>query len=184
MLGLLLSSILVHAIGGGPPAAPVGTASPGCLSTLFAVLGIMLIFGVTAGNVAALQAPVKIESAGGPLELLATDRRLALGGGAVAGLLSGAAIGCIIGLEQGPLVGLGFAAVVCAAVWLGGAISVTAWGQWLLFGRLVLPLRGKLPWRTRAFLRNAHVRGVLRQSGAFYQFRHDLLQELYARRGY
>ena len=45
---------------------------------------------------------------------------------------------------------------------------------------LLLPLRGELPWRTRAFLRDAHERGVLRQSGAFYQFRHILLQELYA----
>jgi hypothetical protein len=180
MLGLLLSRLLVSAFGGAPSAASASTASPGWPATLLAVLGMMLIFGVTAGNVIALQAPVKIESAGGPLELLATDRRLALGGGAVAGVLSGAAIGCVIGLEQGPLVGLGFAAVGCATVWLGGAISVTAWGQWLICGRLLLPLRGDLPWRTRAFLRDAHERGVLRQSGAFYHFRHTLLQELYA----
>jgi hypothetical protein len=180
MLGLLLSSLLVSAIGGDPPAASVTTASPGWPATLLAVLGMTLIFGVTAGNVAVLQAPVEIESAGGPLELLAADRRLALGGGAVTGVLSGAAIGCVIGLEQGLVVGLGFAAVGCATVWLGGAISVTAWGQWLICGRLLLPLKGELPWRARAFLRDAHQRGVLRQSGAFYQFRHILLQELYA----
>jgi hypothetical protein len=180
ILGLLLSSLLVSAIGGGPSAASASTASAGRPATLLAVLGMTLIFGVTAGNVAALQAPVKIESAGGPLDLLATDRRLALGGGAVAGVLSGAAIGCLIGLEQGPLVGLGFAAVGCATIWLGGAISATAWGQWLICGRLLLPLRGELPWRSRAFLHDAHERGVLRQSGAFYQFRHILLQELYA----
>jgi hypothetical protein len=94
--------------------------------------------------------------------------------------MSGAAIGSLIGLEQGPLVGLGWAAVACVTVWLGGAISVTAWGQWLICGRLLLPLKGELPWRTRAFLRDAHERGVLRQSGAFYQFRHILLQELFA----
>jgi hypothetical protein len=180
ILGLLLSSLLVSAIGGGPSAASVTTASPGWPATLLAGLGMTLTFGVTAGNVAVLQAPVKIDSAGGPLELLAADRRLALGGGAVAGVLSGAAIGSLIGLEQGPIVGLGFAAVGCATVWLGGAISVTAWGQWLIRGRLLLPLKGDLPWRTRAFLRDAHQRGVLRQAGAFYQFRHSLLQELYA----
>jgi hypothetical protein len=180
MLGLLLSSLLVSAIGGGPSAASATTASPGWPAMLLAALGMTLIFGVTAGNVAVLQAPVEIESAGGPLELLATDRRLALGGGAVAGVMSGAAVGCLIGLEQGPLVGLGYAAVGCATVWLGGAISVTAWGQWLIRGRLLLPLTGELPWRTCAFLRDAHVRGVLRQSGAFYQFRHSLLQDLYA----
>jgi len=177
MLGLLLSSLLVSTIGEAHSAA---SASPGWPATLLAVLGMTLIFGVTRGYVAAFQAPVEIELAGGPLELLATDRRLALGGGAVVGVLSGAAIGCLIGLEAGPLVGLGFAVVGCAAIWLGGAISVTAWGQWLICGRLLLPLRGKLPWRTRAFLRDAHERGVLRQSGAFYQFRHTLLQELYA----
>lgn len=179
LLGLLLSSLLVSALGGGPKAASA-TTTPGWLATLLAGFGMTLTFGVTAGNVAVLQAPVKIESAGGPLELLTTDRRLALGGGAVAGVGSGAAIGCLIGLEQGPLVGLGFAAVACVTIWLAGAISVTAWGQWVICGRLLLPLRGKLPWRTREFLRDAHERGVLRQSGAFYQFRHILLQELYA----
>jgi hypothetical protein len=180
-LGLLLSCLLVSTIGSGHPAASAVTASHGWPARLLAALGMTLIFGVTAGNVAVLQAPVEIESAGGPLELMATDRRLALGGGAVAGVLSGAAIGILIGLEQGPFVGLGFAAVACATVWLGGAISVTAWGQWLICGRLLLPLKGDMPWRTRAFLRDAHNRGVLRQSGAFYQFRHPLLQELYAR---
>ncbi len=180
MLGLLLSSLLVNAIGGGHSAASAGTASPGRSATLLAALGMTLIFGVTAGNVTVLQAPVEIESAGGPLELLATDRRLALGGGAVAGVMSGAAIGCLIGLEQGPLVGLGFAVVGCATVWLGGAISVTAWGQWLICGRMLLPLTGELPWRTRTFLRVAHERGVLRQSGAFYQFRHPLIEEFFA----
>jgi len=180
MLGVLLSSLAARALGGGPPAATASTASPGRPAMLLAALGIALIFGVTVGNVAVLQAPVEIDSAGGPLELLATDRRLALGGGAVAGVMSGAAIGCLIGVEQGPLVGLGYAAVACATAWLGGAISVTAWGQWLIRGRLLLPLTGKLPWRTRTFLRDAHERGVLRQSGAFYQFRHSLLQDLYA----
>jgi hypothetical protein len=70
--------------------------------------------------------------------------------------------------------------VGCATVWLGGAVSVTAWGQWLICGHLLLPLSGKLPWRAHAFLRDAHERGVLRQSGAYYQFRHALIQELYA----
>lgn len=41
----------------------------------------------------------------------------------------------------------------------------------------VLALRGRLPWRTMTFLRDAHHRGVLRQAGAVYQFRHARLQE-------
>jgi hypothetical protein len=40
-----------------------------------------------------------------------------------------------------------------------------------------LALRGRLPWRLMRFLADAHVhRGVLRQAGAFYQFRHAELQ--------
>lgn len=64
----------------------------------------------------------------------------------------------IVAADAGPA-GLGFAAVGCAVIWLGGAISVTAWGQWLICARLLLPLSGDLPWRTRAFLRDAHERG-------------------------
>ncbi|MEZ0094419.1 hypothetical protein [Streptacidiphilus sp. EB129] len=42
--------------------------------------------------------------------------------------------------------------------------------------RLWLPLTGKLPWDTVAFLDDAYQRGVLRQTGAVYQFRHLRLQ--------
>ncbi|QQQ74261.1 NACHT domain-containing protein [Saccharothrix sp. 6-C] len=37
-------------------------------------------------------------------------------------------------------------------------------------------LRGKLPWRLMRFLDDAHRRGVLRQTGAVYQFRHASLR--------
>jgi NACHT domain len=43
--------------------------------------------------------------------------------------------------------------------------------------RLWLALRGRLPWRTMTFLADASRRGVLRQAGAIYQFRHARLQE-------
>ncbi|WP_259408389.1 MULTISPECIES: hypothetical protein [Streptomyces] len=38
-----------------------------------------------------------------------------------------------------------------------------------------LPLTGRLPWRAWVLLADAHERGVLRQVGPVYQFRHDLL---------
>lgn len=38
-------------------------------------------------------------------------------------------------------------------------------------------LRGQLPWRLMQFLDDAHRRGVLRQAGAVYQFRHTHLQD-------
>jgi hypothetical protein len=42
---------------------------------------------------------------------------------------------------------------------------------------LWLALTGRLPLRLITFLEDAHRRGVLRQSGAVYQFRHARLAE-------
>lgn len=64
---------------------------------------------------------------------------------------------------------------------LGGGLSYTlaftAWGQWILLSRIWLPLTGRLPWAVTAFLDDAYRRGVLRQAGAVYQFRHARLQD-------
>ncbi|MER5928200.1 NACHT domain-containing protein [Streptomyces mirabilis] len=55
-------------------------------------------------------------------------------------------------------------------------ITNTAWGRQAV-ARVVLTATGRLPWRTMAFLEDAHARGVLRQTGGVYQFRHARLQE-------
>ncbi|MFC7217232.1 helix-turn-helix domain-containing protein [Streptomyces polyrhachis] len=60
-------------------------------------------------------------------------------------------------------------------------LGFTAWGQWVLLVRLWLPLTGRLPWDTAAFLDDAHRRGVLRRHGALYQFRHLRLRDHLAR---
>ncbi|MFC5103265.1 hypothetical protein [Kibdelosporangium philippinense] len=44
-----------------------------------------------------------------------------------------------------------------------------------------LALRGHLPWRLIPFLEDAHQRGVLRQNGGVYQFRHARLRDHLAR---
>lgn len=55
-------------------------------------------------------------------------------------------------------------------------ISVASrWPQFAL-ARFVLAVTGRLPWRLVHFLEDAHRRGVLRQVGAVYQFRHERLQ--------
>jgi hypothetical protein len=43
--------------------------------------------------------------------------------------------------------------------------------------RIWLPLTGRMPWAMTAFLDDAYQRGVLRQAGAVYQFRHARLQD-------
>lgn len=52
-----------------------------------------------------------------------------------------------------------------------------AWLSWLLFTRLWLPATGKLPWPIMTFLVDAHRRGVLRQAGAVYRYRHARLRD-------
>ncbi|MFJ8965975.1 hypothetical protein ACIRG5_41955 [Lentzea sp. NPDC102401] len=75
----------------------------------------------------------------------------------------------------------GVAQAVAAGALFGLAVGLSvclsrAWGA---FGctRLWLAARGHVPLRLMAFLDDAHRRGVLRQVGAVYQFRHVRLQE-------
>jgi hypothetical protein len=56
-----------------------------------------------------------------------------------------------------------------------------AWGTYTIT-RLWLALRRQLPLHLMQFLEDAHRRGVLRQAGAVYQFRHARLQERLATR--
>ncbi|NEB95161.1 hypothetical protein [Streptomyces bauhiniae] len=53
--------------------------------------------------------------------------------------------------------------------------ALSAWGRFAV-ARVWLALTGRLPWRLMAFLEDAHRRGVLRRSGACFEFRHLRLQ--------
>ncbi|WP_250038079.1 NACHT domain-containing protein [Paractinoplanes maris] len=55
-------------------------------------------------------------------------------------------------------------------------LSATAWGQFCVV-RLLLAVQGRTPMRLMSFLDDAHRRGILRQAGAVYQFRHGMLQQ-------
>ena len=62
---------------------------------------------------------------------------------------------------------------------VGAALMVLpgrAWGDFVAC-RLMPAVRGRLPLRLMSFLDDAHRRGVLRQAGAVYQFRHARLQD-------
>lgn len=79
---------------------------------------------------------------------------------------------------------VGAAALFVALGWNAGAVLAAAAGAaWFLssaYGRFVitrfvLAMGDRLPWRPMAFFADAHHRGVLRQVGAVYQFRHARL---------
>src|SRR5262249_29855498 len=123
------------------------------------------------------------------------DLVLALAGGLASGLLgrfllanpgtvayglAGAVVGGQVfpratSYEQAIPVGIVFG----LAVGLGVCLA-RAWGGFAMT-RLWLALRGQLPLHLMRFLDDAHRRGVLRQVGAVYQFRHARLQDRLAR---
>jgi hypothetical protein len=120
----------------------------------------------------------------GPITLHTLDRRAFLTAGLVAGptlgLTVGPTLGLSVGLVFGPTLGLiaGIAAGGATGIVAGIAAGLwdTAWGYFAA-SRAYLTVRHNIPWDLMAFLQDAHEqRGVLRQAGAVYQFRHIELQ--------
>lgn len=157
---------------------PMGLYGFGFVGGLTTGAGLGTLAGLGWGLMAGLEAPVDVRSAVGPTDLLRTNRATVvvefLGWGLVLGvahlLVLAFAVRHVepvaypLDLVLGPVIGL----VI--------GTCLTAWGQWLVFARIWLPLTGRLPWSLAAFLDDACRRGVLRQVGAVYQFRHARLQ--------
>jgi hypothetical protein len=92
-----------------------------------------------------------------------------------------------VGIPLGTLVGVGVsahhgpaAAAYCATlacVSSGVVVSAGSAYAWFVATRIWLATTRRLPWRLMDFLDDAYRRGLLRQNGAIYQFRHVRLQE-------
>ncbi|HET8660300.1 MAG TPA: NACHT domain-containing protein [Micromonosporaceae bacterium] len=160
----------------------------GLVVVLKAGLSLGLLIGMATGLISGLMvrligglgewsvtAPAHDVASRSPGSLLRSTRRGVSGQTFVAGL--GAALGTGLGAglmvrpSVGLIVGLGVGIVVGPVIGLD-----TIWGRFLL-ARVWLSLRGQLPLRLMRFLDDAHRRGVLRQAGAVYQFRHARLQD-------
>ncbi|MET8630277.1 NACHT domain-containing protein [Kitasatospora sp. NPDC004669] len=133
-----------------------------------------------------------LDKAVGPGAVLARDRRtfsvITLAGGLMGALAYGLVLeldnGIVNrgGLANGVVVAIvltfglpfGFAAGLASGLLVGLVRSV--WMEFLV-ARIALAVLGRVPWRFMSFLTDAHERrGVLRQVGAVYQFRHLDLQ--------
>lgn len=144
---------------------------------LSSMLGAGLTLGLAFGLLNGLEVPIRTGTANGPLTLLRMNRTTVRTRCLVIGLTSGLILGTINGFFEGPLLGYGNGIIYAIIIGTGWTLSLTAWGQWAVLARVWLPLTGRLPWAAAAFLDDAHQRGVLRQSGAVYQFRHARLQD-------
>jgi hypothetical protein len=151
------------------------------------VFGIVagLAFGIRVGLVAAIMAglvtgppsgltsvPSDPTKAASPATVLGRDdRRAAL----VLILAVGLVLGLVVGLAFGLVFGLALGLVAWLAFGLAESRRETAWPGYIA-ALSWLALRHQLPWPLMAFLDDAHQRGVLRQVGSVYQFRHIDLQ--------
>jgi hypothetical protein len=139
--------------------------------------------GIAAGLMIGLETPVDIRTVATPFTLLKIDRRNAIFDGILFGLTLGltvlAASWPIIGPTKALTLGVGSGLMTA----LGACLGNYAWGHWITFTRIWLPLTGRAPFSIVAFIIDAHKRGVLRQAGPVYQFRHARLQDRLAERG-
>jgi hypothetical protein len=161
-------------------------------------------FGLTGGLMGGLRSVhPDLDKAVGPGAVLAQDRRtfsvMTLAGGPTGALALGLAIALVnfvIALVNG-VSGFGLADWLLPAAFAFGLPFGFAFGLmiglmlglvrsvWMEFlvARIGLAVLGRVPWRFMSFLADAHERrGVLRQVGAVYQFRHlDLQRHLAGR---
>ena len=133
-----------------------------------------------------------LAEAASPQALLRRDRRswflLGLTGipySAAIGLVLGTALGrsirALSGVTDAPTLGASAGLALGFTIGLVYLISAVAWSRWRII-HLILAMFGFLPWRLMSFLQDAHRRGILRQAGAVYQFRHLELQHRLATR--
>ncbi|MFI2667854.1 NACHT domain-containing protein [Micromonospora carbonacea] len=139
-------------------------------------LAIGLTIGLTIGlGFVLLSGPEPVgDELPDPRLTLHRDRALFLTGGLGFGLVFVLAFGPAFGpavLLEGVLAGLVFGPPIGLVAGFGRA--------WFRFGlaRIWLGTQWHLPWRVMRFLDDAYRRGVLRQVGAAYQFRHARLQD-------
>ncbi|MGW1373440.1 NACHT domain-containing protein [Streptomyces sp. NPDC002446] len=154
--------------------------SGGLMGAILFPLEVGIGAGLVLGIMAWAESPIDLTSAKSASDLLSTNRRNVVFHMLVWMLVLGIPAGFAYGLKAGPvygvLAGLVFGLEAAFGGGLGYGLSFTAWGQWVALSRIWLPLTGRLPWALVAFLEDAHRRGVLRQAGAVYQFRHARLQ--------
>jgi hypothetical protein len=137
---------------------------------------IVLVLGIGPEGV-----PNDLAEAASPRAVLARDRRMALLLALADGVVAGVAVGVLAGAGAGSGAGVAVGVAVGAGVGLGLSARKTAWPSysltvgWLAFSH-------QLPRSLMGFLADAHQRGVLRQAGAVYQFRHIELQHRLANR--
>jgi hypothetical protein len=169
-----LVAVLVAGLKAGPAA--------GLAAGLAVWLGIGFGFGFGFGlGVGFAVVPGDLAAAADPRTVFVRDQKSALLLTLVAGLVAGLGFGLAGGVGAGLVTGLGLG--LASALTIGHLVSgtQTAWPSYTIT-EAWLAFHHRLPRSLMSFLADAHQRGVLRQAGAVYQFRHIELQRRLATR--
>lgn len=167
----------------------------GLASGLAGWLGFGLAFGLSTGIaiwvaiglvllIEELADAPKVDTVFSPIDFLHMDRSRTFAIIITVGLAFGLVLGITFWIAFGTVgiaPGLTFGLVLGLPVGLGLGLG-TAWGQWLTCTRLWLPATGRLPRSIIDFISDAHQRGVLRQTGGVYRYRHARLRDHLATR--
>ena len=173
VLGALCAAYLTGAAG-----------APDRRGTVVLLIALFFVRSLARWLLARARQPADPETAAEPARLLRRDRRATLALG-VAPTYDENSVSLAWALPMVLLALWDLAAgrdVVSAGTWLwtvaGTLLSgwlyeaaTSAWGRFAL-ARLWFAATGRLPWQLMDFLREAHAKGVLRQAGGVYRFRH------------
>lgn len=140
--------------------------------TIGAITGTVTLLGIY--SVVALNGPVSEGESVSPRSSIRDDRRVFLVTGSVLSTLLTLTFAWLGTFPVALLAGIinGFIA----------AMGISTYG-WYTLARVTLALHQKIPWHIVEFLDDAYDRGVLRQSGPTYTFRHIALEEYFAALG-
>ncbi|MGH3565407.1 MAG: NACHT domain-containing protein [Pseudonocardia sp.] len=202
IVGLVVAAVIVVLIWQGPLIlnAAVFTEVVLFVSRIIAVfgfigLGLGAVVSVPLALLKVFSQPLPIDRIPSPGVLLRTDRAWSLVQAVVFGAVVGltflpALLYVLVGsmhllrlsglqLQPAPEVGTIIEPVPLFALGVSTALAFvltsTAWGRFT-FARTYLAVTRRAPWRLMAFLAEARDRGVLRQVGPAYTFRHERLQ--------
>jgi hypothetical protein len=152
----------------------------GLMAGLTAGLTIGLAFGLTVGltfgpMASQTSTQLKVLSS---RDVFINERKATNLIGLAFGMAFGLMAGLMAGLTAGPTDGLtgGLAFGLAAGLTTKLISGASSMFYRLSHLSLAFPYGRKLPWSLMAFLEDAHRRGVLRQVGATYEFRHAALQ--------
>ena len=146
---------------------------------MLVVAVVFVIFGLIDSINVWLDVPTDITLALSPRSTRKDERFASVARSLTISLTLAAVTLALFWIASAPLDGIVPALVVGVGYGLADrlmGLATSVWGRYLI-AKTWAAIRGDVPWRLMLFLDDAHRRGLLRQAGAYYQFRHARLQQ-------